>query len=140
MKQSFLLGLIASISVYSLAFAGQPIVSGGPSSAIIANFPATQPPLTPYASTQVGVTLGSIGTFSSVLAFSSTRHGGLIENTSTDVEYVYFGTTGNATTTNAFQLAAGSFVQCTSVGGLASDNVAMAGKAAASDTVVVQSN
>lgn len=94
----------------------------------------------PFVSVQTGGTLGSSGVFSSVLASNGARHSCLIQNTSTDTEYVYFGSTGSATTANSFSLVTGATISCAgSDTTVATDNVAMAGKTSGSDTYVVQS-
>jgi hypothetical protein len=93
-----------------------------------------------YTSTEVGVTLGTAGTFSSALASNTSRHSCYVQNTSTDTEYYFFGATGSATTANSFQVPSGQSFNCAGPDGtVATDNVAMAGKATSSDTVVVQS-
>jgi hypothetical protein len=90
-------------------------------------------------STQAATTLGSAGTFSSVLASNTSRKGCLVENTSAENEWVYFGATGSATTSNSLKVAAGYAVNCSSGPIVASDNIAVAGSVSSGDTVVVVS-
>jgi hypothetical protein len=90
-------------------------------------------------STQAATTLGSAGTFSSVLASNTSRKGCLVENTSAENEWVYFGATGSATTANSLKVAAGYAVNCSSGPIVASDNIAVAGSVSSGDTVVVVS-
>jgi len=76
--------------------------------------------------TQAGGTITTHGVFQSALASSATRKGCLLQNTSSETEYVFFGATGSATTSNAFQVAAGNSVSCASPGGLVlTDNIAI---------------
>ena len=68
------------------------------------------------------------GTFQSALASNGSRTGCLIQNpvTATENLFVFFGTTGSATTANSISLGAGSAVSC-SIGGIAvaTDNIAV---------------
>lgn len=63
-------------------------------------------------------------TFSSILALSTTRKGCLIQNNSGTTGYVYFGTTGSATTGNSFQVSPGQTISCNSGPIVLTDNIA----------------
>lgn len=63
-------------------------------------------------------------TFAALLAGSASRKGCLVQNTGTTLGYIYFGTTGSATTANTFQLIAGASISCTTPAGVLTDNVA----------------
>jgi len=82
---------------------------------------------TDFTSTSFSGTLSN-ASFSSVLSNNSTRNGCTIQNTGTDIEYVYFGTNASATTSNSIQLAAGQTISCTSGEIVLLDNVSMQGK------------
>ncbi len=109
---------------------------------------AAAPPPTGVTTTPVGGTVTTHGTFQTALASSGTRKGCLVQNTSTDIEYVFFGANGSATTATSLALGAasvaggqGGAISC-SVGGLnvATDNIAITSKTAdGSATYVVYS-
>lgn len=89
--------------------------------------------VSPVTTTPVGGTVTTHGTFQTALASSATRKGCLVVNTSTDVEYVFFGANGSATEATSIPLAAaavaggqGGSLSC-AVGGLAvaTDNLAI---------------
>lgn len=65
-------------------------------------------------------------TFSSILAANALRKSCTIQNNSPSIAYIYFGTTGSATTGNSFQLTAnGGNITCTTpTGTVLNDNVA----------------
>lgn len=65
---------------------------------------------------ETGGTVTTHGVFQTLLAANVTRQGCTIQNTSADTELLYWGATGSATTTNAFQLAAGQGVNCAVAG------------------------
>jgi hypothetical protein len=110
-------------------------VSGG-ALTVQTNGPQTTVP-NGNTSTETGGTLGAAGTFSSVAAANSNRRGCLLQNTSGDTEFVFFGATGSATTANSFQLGSLQSLNCASGGIVATDNIAVAGKNNASDTYVI---
>lgn len=92
----------------------------------------------PVTTTQSGGTVTTHGTFQSALASSGARQGCTLQNTSADLEYVFFGATGSATTSNSYQLGAGQSLNC-AVGGLAvaTDNIAITSKTTDGATFVV---
>lgn len=94
--------------------------------------------VTPLTNTQTPGTVTTHGTFQAALAASGTRNGCLIQNTSADTEYIFFGATGSATTSNAFKLGASQSISC-SVGGLgvATDNIAITSAVTDGATYVV---
>ncbi len=63
--------------------------------------------------TTANSTIASTGVFQAALAASATRTGCTLQNTGSHVQYVYFGTIGSATTSNAFQVNAGQTISCT---------------------------
>lgn len=90
------------------------------------------------ASTQVAVTITTHGTFQSALAASLSRRGCLILNTTTaDTVYVFFGATGSATTGNSIPLAPGQSVNCFAGNIILTDNVAVTVSATDGAAVVV---
>lgn len=90
--------------------------------------------------TQVGGAITTHGTFQSALAASTTRKGCLYTNTSLDTEYVFFGLTASATTSNAHQVAPGAGMSCaTQAGGVVDDNIAVTSKVTDGATFVVSS-
>lgn len=94
----------------------------------------------PVTTTETGGTVTTHGTFQAALASAGGRKGCTVQNTSADVEYVFFGATVSATTTNSFQLAAGQSINC-AVGGLsvATDNIAISSKTTDGAAFVVSS-
>jgi hypothetical protein len=64
------------------------------------------------------------GTFSSILASSTTRKGCTIQNNSSSLAYFYPGTTGSATTSNAFQVSSGQLFYCNAPNVVLQDNIA----------------
>lgn len=95
--------------------------------------------------TESAGTVTTHATFQSALAANAARNGCTLMNTSTDIEYVFFGATGSATTSNSFALGAapvaggeGGSINC-AVGGLsvATDNVAITSKTNDGATFVV---
>jgi len=83
-------------------------------------------------------TIGTGGTFQSIMAADLNRTGCIIQNTSTHTMYVYFGATASATTSNTFQVAAGGTIYCGAGGNSVvalTDNVAIT-TSATSDTFV----
>ena len=98
---------------------------------------------TPLAltTTPTGSTVTTHGTFQSALASSATRKGCLLQNTSADTEYVFFGATGSATTSNSFQVSPnGGTINCaTQSGGVLTDNIAITSKTTDGATYVVAS-
>lgn len=89
--------------------------------------------------TQIGSTVTTHGTFQSALASSGTRKGCMVQNTSADVEYVFFGATGSATTSNSFQLQSGQSLSCIAGNTILTDNVAISSKTTDGATYVVSS-
>lgn len=63
--------------------------------------------------TTTNSTISVTNTFQAALASSSTRKGCLLQNTGAHVQYIYFGTIGSATTSNAFQINPGQTISCT---------------------------
>lgn len=94
---------------------------------------------TNYTSTQIGSTVTTHLTFQSALAASASRKGCLIVNTSLDTEYVYFGATGSATTSNALPMPAGKSWSCSEGVIVLGDNVAITSNATDGATYVVVS-
>jgi len=83
-------------------------------------------------------TIGTGGTFQSIMAADANRTGCIINNTSTHIMYVYFGATASATTSNSFQVPAGGFMYCGAGGNSVvalTDNVAIT-TSTTSDTFV----
>lgn len=82
--------------------------------------------ITPTVATTTEVSVAPTATtFASLLATSATRKGCLVQNIGTTLGYIYFGTTGSATTANSFQIAAGSAISCaTQTGAVLTDNIA----------------
>ena len=83
-------------------------------------------------------TIGTGGTFQSIMAADLNRTGCIINNTSTHIMYVYFGATASATTSNSFQVPAGGFMYCGAGGNSVvalTDNVAIT-TSTTSDTFV----
>lgn len=76
-------------------------------------------------SAQTGSTVATHLTFQSALAASSARKGCLITNTSSDKEWVFFGATGSATTSNSLPLVAGQSLSCNTGAIVLTDNVAI---------------
>ena len=67
---------------------------------------------TPVTTAQTGGTLsGTAGTFSQIAA-ATARKNCVIQNTSTDYEYAYFGTTQTPSPTNSFAIPAGASQSC----------------------------
>jgi len=81
---------------------------------------------TDFTSTGFSGTLSN-SSFSSVLSSNSTRNGCTIQNTGTDIEYVYFGILASATTSNSFQLSPGQTISCTSGEIVLTDGIGMKG-------------
>lgn len=90
--------------------------------------------------TQVAGTITTHGTFQQALAAKDTRNGCLIQNTSADDEYVFFGPTASATTAKSFKIAAGNAISC-AIGGIADakDNIAITSGATDGATYVLAS-
>ena len=63
-------------------------------------------------------TISVTNTFQVALAGNTYRNACLIQNTGTHTEYVYFGATGSATTSNAFPISPGQTISCATVNGL----------------------
>ena len=83
-------------------------------------------------------TIGTGGTFQSIMAADANRTGCIIQNTSTHIMYVYFGATASATTSNSFQVAANGILYCGAGGSgivALTDNVAIT-TSTTSDTFV----
>lgn len=125
----------------------QPIFCVDPATGTVKDCASATISVAPLTTTPAAGTVTTHGTFQTALASSGSRKGCLIQNTSTDVELVYFGANGSATTTNSIALAAaaatggaGGAVTC-AVGGLgvATDNIAITSKAADGATYVVNS-
>lgn len=88
-------------------------------------------------STLAGGTVTTHNVFQQALAANAARKGCLIQNQSTDVEYVFFGATGSATETTSFALgpasvtgSAGGSVSCNFPGVVLTDNIAITSKTA----------
>lgn len=103
--------------------------------------------VTGVTTTEAAGTITTHAVFQQALASNASRKGCTIQNTSTDVEYVFFGATVSATTANSFALGAasvtggqGGSINC-SIGGLqvATDNIAITSKANDGATFVVSS-
>jgi hypothetical protein len=77
--------------------------------------------------THVGSTIAATNTFQAALAASSTRKSCMLQNNGTNAMYVFFGTIGSATTSNAIKLAAGQTVSCNAPGVVITDAVAVTG-------------
>lgn len=90
-------------------------------------------------STQTGSTITTHLTFQSVLAASTSRKGCLFVNTSADKMWVYFGTTGSATTSNSVPLPAGQSVSCIAGAVVLGDNIAATSNVTDGATFVVVS-
>ena len=93
----------------------------------------------PYATTQTNSTVTTHLTFQTALAANANRHGCTVTNTSTDVEYVFFGANGSATTSNGLPVAAGGQITCFDGAALGNDNVAITSKVTDGATYVVTS-
>lgn len=78
---------------------------------------------TAYTSTSSAVTVATALTFQQVFAANGSRHDCHVQNTSSDVEYVFLGATVSATTGASFQLNPGDTFNCTGPGGVATDAV-----------------
>lgn len=87
-------------------------------------------------SINTGGSITTGGTFQSVLAANANRNGCQIQNTSANVEYVFFGANASATEATSLQLAAGASITCASGGIVRTDNVSMTSGTAASTFVV----
>lgn len=72
----------------------------------------------PVTTTTTNSTVSVTNTFQAALAASGTRKACLLQNTGTHVEYVYYGTIGSATTSNAFQINPGQTISCATTNGL----------------------
>lgn len=107
--------------------------AAGPSGATVITNPLG------VTSTQIGSTVTTHGTFQAALAASASRKGCLIVNSSADTEYVFFGATGSATTSNAAPVAAGGAVSCVSGGIVLQDNIAISSQNTDGATYVVVS-
>lgn len=101
--------------------------------------------VSPLTTTETAGTVTTHGTFQTALASSGTRAGCTIQNTSTDVELVFFGANGSASIANAFALGPaataggqGGAISC-AIGGLgaATDNIAITSKTNDGATYVV---
>ena len=81
---------------------------------------------TAYPTTDSSGTVTAGGSFQTVLALNTSRHGCLIQNptTATEVLYVYYGS-GTPATTTAVSLAAGASFSCAAGGIVPSDLVAV---------------
>ena len=77
-------------------------------------------------------------TFQPALAADTARLACLLQNTGTHVEYVYFGTLANATTSNAFQISAGQMISCNAPGVVLQDAVNVTGTSGDSYVVTSQ--
>lgn len=62
--------------------------------------------------TTANSTIAVTNTFQAALASSATRKGCTLQNTGTHVQYIYFGTIGSATTSNAYQISPGQTISC----------------------------
>lgn len=109
-----------------------PTTGGGSGGATI-----TQP--LGVTTTQTGSTVTTHAVFQAALAASATRKGCLIQNTSADIEYIFFGATASATTSNTLQVAAGGSISCVTGGVVLQDNVAISSKTTDGATYVVTS-
>lgn len=69
-------------------------------------------PWTAATATQTAGTIAAGGAFQTALAANPNRKGCLVQNTSSHVLYVYFGTLAAATTSNAMQVAAAGVSGC----------------------------
>lgn len=93
----------------------------------------------PVTSTPAAVTITTALTFQSVLASNATRRGCTIQNTSADVEYVFFGANGSAAVATSVQLQPGQTVGCTVSSIVLTDNISMTSATLAGATAVVVS-
>lgn len=87
-------------------------------------------------STATGVTITTAGAFQQVLASSAGRQNCEIQNTSSDVEYVFLGS-GVASTAASLVLNPGDIFTCAGALGVATDKVSMTSAALNSATAVV---
>ena len=69
-------------------------------------------PFAAFSQEPSGGTISSTNTFQQIWAFSSGRQYCGIQNTGTHVMYIFFGATGDATTSNSFQLYPGNMFYC----------------------------
>lgn len=76
-----------------------------------------------WPSTVTAITITTHAVFQQIAPSSLTRHGCTYQNTSMDTEYVYFGTTANATTGASFKLSPGAAITCAAGPTVAGDAV-----------------
>ena len=99
----------------------------------------TAPSPANYTTTQTGSTVTTHLTFQTALASNASRHGCTVTNTSADVEYVFFGANGSATTSNSIPVTAGSQVSCSDGSALGNDNESITSKTTDGASYVVTS-
>jgi hypothetical protein len=89
-------------------------------------------------STSAGGSITTANTYQSVLAANTSRKGCLVSNTSANVELVYLGAPGSATSAASTPVQSGGSFSCASAGGLVvSDQISMTSSTAGSTFVVV---
>jgi hypothetical protein len=88
---------------------------------LVAGTAAADPVAWPSTSTPVTITTHAV--FQQVAPSALTRHGCYYQNTSSDTEYVYFGSTASATTAGSAKLSPGSAITCAAGPTVASDAI-----------------
>lgn len=125
-----------SIIAYD-SVSGQPCIVGSTATCLMPTPGTVSTAPAGFTSTSAGATLGSAGTFASVLSASGTRHGCLIQNTSADYEWVFTGTNASAATSKALKLAPLGLFYCGNNGIVVQDNISVAGAVASGDAYTV---
>lgn len=91
----------------------------------------------PGTTTTANSTIAIGNTFQNALSASATRKGCLLQNTSGEIMYIYFGTLGSATLTNTLQIVSGQSISCNTGGIVLTDAVGVTGPTAGNTYVVI---
>ncbi len=91
----------------------------------------------PATTTTTNSTIATGNTFQTALAASGTRKGCLIQNTSSETMYFYFGTLGSATLSNSIQIISGQSISCNSGGVVLTDAVNVTGPTTGNTYVLI---
>lgn len=91
--------------------------------------PALQSTQSPVPTLNLSSTIGSTGVFQSIQAANPARRGCLIQNTSSNSQYLFFGPIASATTAKSILLAAGAGMPCNTAGIVTTDQISITGTA-----------
>lgn len=91
----------------------------------------------PATTTTTNSTIAAGNSFQTALAASGTRKGCLIQNTSSENMYFYFGTLGSATLSNSIQIVSGQSISCNAGGVVLTDAVNVTGPTTGNTYVLI---